>query len=126
MPVDEIHDGLPALLSIDTVANGAAYELIGEAFKRLAANIADPNTEPTQNRKITLTITAKPYKDRSGAELNIKVENKLAGLKPCDTSMFVARRNGEYLAFGRDTKQTEIEYPLPDSQVASDGKSRTN
>jgi hypothetical protein len=112
MPKENLHDGLPDLLSIDNLANGAVYEMLGEAFKRMAANISDPNTEPTQKRKITLTIDAAPYKDRSGAEYSVKVENKLAGLKPCDGTMYIARRNGEYLAFGRNTKQTEIEFAM--------------
>lgn len=106
------HDGLPDVLSIDNMANGAAYEMIGEAFKRLAANIADPNTEPTQTRKITLTIVAKPYKDRSGAELSVKVENKLAGLRPADGTMYIAKRNGEFLAFGRDTRQDALAFDM--------------
>lgn len=112
MPNDSLHDGLPSVLNIDNLANGAAYEMLGEAFKRLAANIGDPNTDPTQVRGITLSIKAKPYKDRSGAELSVKVDTKLVGLKPCDAQMFVARRNGEYLAFGKDSRQTDIEFDM--------------
>ena len=51
---DELHDGLPEMLSIDNMASGAVYEMINEAIKRVAANVADPNTEPTQKRKLTL------------------------------------------------------------------------
>ena|SRR5260370_640965 len=118
-----IHDGLPEILSIDNMANGAVYEMVGEALKRLAANIADPNTEPTQKRKIVLTIDATPYKDRSGAELSVKVENKLAGLRPADGTMYIAKRNGEFLAFGRNTKQEEIQFDMAvDSKTQSAGK----
>jgi hypothetical protein len=51
-----VHDGLPELLSNDNMAQGAVYEMFNEALKRLAANVADPNTEPTQKRKILLSI----------------------------------------------------------------------
>lgn len=118
--MDELHDGLPELLSIDNMAGGAVYEMVEEALKRLAANIADPNTEPTQKRSITLKIEASPYKDRSGAELSIKVDNKLAGLRPADGTMYIARRNGEFLAFGKNTKQTAIEFEM---EQPADGKS---
>jgi hypothetical protein len=97
--------------------------MMGEAFKRLAANIGDPNTDPTQVRGITLKITAKPYKDRSGAELSIKVDTKLVGLKPCDAQMFVARRNGEFLAFGKDSRQTDIEFDM-NAQTQTDSVSK--
>lgn len=115
---DELHDGLPDVLSIDTMANGAVYEMLDEALKRMAANISDPNTEPTQKRKITITIDASPYKDRSGAEYSVKVENKLAGIRPAEGTMYIARRNGEFLAFGKNTKQTEIEFDMS-SQAAT-------
>jgi hypothetical protein len=114
-----IHDGLPDVLSIDNLANGAVYEMVGEAFARLATNIADPNTEATQKRKITIIIDAKPYKDRSGAELSIKVENKLAGLRPVDGTMFVAKRNGEFLAFSRNTKQEALQFDMGAGQASS-------
>ncbi|GGA80899.1 hypothetical protein GCM10011507_35150 [Edaphobacter acidisoli] len=105
-----VHDGLPELLSIDNMANGAVYEMFNEALNRLAANVADPNTEPTQKRKIVLTIEAAPYKDRSGAEYKATVDTKLAGLKPAEATMYFANRNGQHLAFGRNTKQQQIEF----------------
>ena len=126
MPKDELHDGLPPLLSLDNLANGAGQELFNEALTRLAANIGDPNTEPTQVRKIVLTLTAKPYKDRTGAELTVKVDNRLAGLKPVESSMYVGNHRGQFLAFTKDSRQVEIDYQVPDSQTAPDGKSRTN
>lgn len=107
-----MHDNLPDLLSLDNIANGAMYELFSEAVKKVAANVADPNTEPTQKRKITITVDVAPYKDRTGAELAIKVETKIAGIRPVDATMYIARRNGEYLAFGKNTKQTEIEFDM--------------
>ncbi len=109
---NNLHDGLPDVLSIDNMANGAVYEMLDEALKKMAANVSDPNTEPTQKRKITITIDVAPYKDRSGAEYSVKVENKLAGIRPAEGTMYIARRDGEYLAFGKNTKQTEIEFDM--------------
>jgi hypothetical protein len=114
-----LHDGLPDVLSIDNMANGAVYEMLGEALKRMAANISDPNTEPTARRGISIKIVANPYKDRSGAEYSIAVETKLAGIRPAEGTMYIARRGGEYLAFGKSTKQTEIEFDMNANSVAT-------
>lgn len=121
MPKDPevpLHDGLPALLSIDNMADGAVYEMFNEAVKRLAANVGDPNTEPTQKRRITLTIEAAPFKDRSGAQYKVKVDTKLAGLRPAESTMYFAKRNGEHLAFGRNTRQEEIQFGMSDAEPA--------
>lgn len=114
-PEVNLHDGLPALLSIDNMADGAVYEMFNEAVKRLAANVGDPNTEPTQKRKITLTIEAAPFKDRSGAQYKVKVDTKLAGLRPAESTMYFAKRGGEHLAFGRNTRQEEIQFGMTDA-----------
>ena len=119
MEKEHLHDGKPELLSIDNMANGAVYEMAGEGLKRLAANIADPNTDATQKRELRITIKVSPYKDRSGAELAISVDTKLAGLKGVDGVMYVARRNGEYLAFGRNTKQEEIQWGTNEAPAGS-------
>lgn len=121
MANDELHDGLPDLLSIDNMANGAVYEMTSDALKRLADNIADVNTNPTQKRKVVITIEAAPYNDRSGAELTIKVENKLAGQKPAMGTMYIARRGQEYLAFSRNMRQERIAFDMdPEPAVSPD------
>lgn len=121
---DELHDGLPQLLSLDSLAKGAVVELGDEALKRVAANMADVNTEPTQKRKIVLTIEFSPYNDRSGAAIKVKVDTKLAGMQPADGTMFIAKKGGEWLAFGRDLRQAELELntPQPDGKSAGAGK----
>jgi len=108
-----VHDGLPAVLSIDNMADGAVYEMLNEAIKRMAENVADPNTEPTQKRKITLSLDVLPFKDRSGAQYKARIDTKLAGLRPAESTMYFAKKNGEHLAFGRNTRQEEIQFDMP-------------
>lgn len=115
---EELHDGLPDLLSIDNMANGAVYEMATDALKRLAENIADVNTNATQKRKVVITVEAAPYNDRSGAELTIKVENKLAGQKPAMGTMYIAQRGQEYLAFSRNTRQERIAFGMDEPTAA--------
>ena len=109
---EELHNGLPQLLSLDTLAKGAVIELGDEALKRIAQNMADVNTEATQKRSIVLKIDFAPYNDRSGAAISVKVDTKLAGLKPADGTMFIAKKGGEWLAFGRDTRQLDLIEPI--------------
>ena len=56
-----------------TICRGAAMELFQKALAVVNANIKDPNTNPTQKRKITLKFDIAPYRDRSGAEVVIGV-----------------------------------------------------
>lgn len=113
-----VHDGLPEVLGIDNMANGAVYEMLGDALKKLAGNVADPNTKPEQKRTITLKIEAKPYKDRSGAEYSIHVDTKLAGIRPAESTMYFAKKDGEHLAFGRNTQQEEIQFDMKTPEPA--------
>lgn len=111
------HDGLPEVLNIGNMAGGAVEEMLNEALKRVAANVADINTEPTQKRKIMLTIELTPYKDRTGAEYKAKVDTKLAGLRPAESSMYFAEKKGVHLAFGRNTKQQQIQFGMTPETV---------
>ncbi len=110
----DLHDGIPALLTIDNMANGGVYELMGDALSKMAANIMDPNTSEKQKRKVTLTIEASPYPDRSGFTFSAKVDTKLAGISPLDGTAYIARKNGEYLVVGKNHKQMEMELGLAD------------
>ena len=116
MPNDELHDGLPQLLGIDTLAKGAVIELGSEALKRVAANMADVNTDPTAKRKVTVTVEFSPYADRVGASIKVKVDTKLAGLNHAEGTMFIAKKGGEWLPFGRDTRQLDLLEPINDPQ----------
>ncbi len=114
----DLHDGMPQVLGLDTLAKGAVIELGSEALKRVAENMMDLNTDATQKREIVLRIMFAPYPDRVGAAIRVKVDTKLAGMVPAEGTMFVAKRGGEWLAYGRDSRQTEMNYEVP-----PDGKS---
>lgn len=115
-----LHDGLPEALTIQNLASGAVGEMFAEALSRVAANIADPNTEPTKKRRIVITLDLEPYKDRTGAQTSVSVETKLAGIRPAETSVYFAERGGKHLAFGRNTKQTEIQFGMTEPATAQE------
>jgi hypothetical protein len=64
---------------------------IDEQFKRGLAkvidNIADPATEATAKRKITITVAIRPTEDRVNAATEISVKTDLAAVKSDKGSM---------------------------------------
>jgi hypothetical protein len=105
-----MYDGKPPLLDLSNLAKGAAHEVFNEAVQAVAANISDPNTEPTQKRRITLTVEIAPYKDRGGASVSVKVEKKLAGIRPAETSMYIGKIGNQFHAFTHDARQEEMKF----------------
>lgn len=112
------HDGTPPVLDLSNLAKGAAYEMFAEAVQQIAANIADPNTEPTQKRKITLTVDIAPYKDRGGASVQVKVDKKMAGIRPAETSIYIGKIGNQFHAFTHDARQEEMTFEAPDATPA--------
>lgn len=110
----DLHDGLPPILSIDNLANGALYELLQREFSRMADNILDPNTSEKAKRKIKVEIVASPYPDRSGAVYTVSVNSTLAGMRPAEGNLYIVRRGGETIVVSRNHKQMEMELtPAP-------------
>lgn len=54
-------------VNLETLANGAFSAQVNRAFKEVTENIQDPNTDALAKRKVTVTITFKPNKDRNFA-----------------------------------------------------------
>jgi len=51
-------------ISLDSMGNGALLEQFGIAAAQVARNVMDPNTDPEKARKVTITFTFKPDKNR--------------------------------------------------------------
>lgn len=110
--------GMPEVLSVDNIANGALHEILQDELQRLAANISDPNTAANQKRKITIEIIADPFPDRSGATYAVKASSKLAGMKPVEGSMYIVRRGGEFIVCPRNTKQQEMQFDMQATETS--------
>ena len=111
--MEDIHDGLPPILNVDNLANGAVYELLQRELTRMADNILDPNTSEKAKRKIKIEIIAQPYPDRSGAVYTVGVNSTLAGIRPAEGNMYIVRRGGETIVVSRNHKQMEMELTPP-------------
>jgi hypothetical protein len=109
----DLHDGLPPLLNVDNLANGALYERLQQALTEVATNILNPNTSEKQKRKIKIEICATPYPDRSGAQYTLSVSTTLAGIVPAEGNFYIGRRSGEVLVYARNQKQIHMNLDPP-------------
>jgi hypothetical protein len=79
-------------LTIVNIANGAAVELFDRELTELLRNINDANTDPEAKRSITLEFVFSPFKDRSGAQVEIKCRSKSATVEAANGQIFISRQ----------------------------------
>lgn len=101
-------------LSFSTLAGGGVEEKLQYALDEVAANIADPNTDPKKARKITMTLTLKPNEQRTIANLEIDVKTSLVAPVGISTTLMIDRdEKGKAVAqeiYGKDPNQGQIDY----------------
>lgn len=73
------------------ISDGAVQEKINKELERVAANIMDPNTDATKKRKVTLTMTLTPNKDRSVIDVDTEVKSVIAPQASVATTMMAGR-----------------------------------
>ena len=95
-------------LNILNIAGGALPERIDDAVQRVLANIADLNTDPEAKRKIVVTVTFSPFKDRSGALVDLAVESKGASPEAVSGTIYIQKRGGQISAFTHDPRQEQL------------------
>jgi hypothetical protein len=105
-------------VSLDSLGGGALAELFAEELSRVLANIADPNTDDTSKRSITMTVTLAPNRDRDIAEVQIGCTSKLAGIMKVKTQLFIGRQAGKLVAVESDPRQTNL-FDQPKPQLAA-------
>ncbi len=84
-------------ISLDSMGGGALLEKANLAMDQVARNVMDPNTDPERNRKITITLTFKPDKNRRHVKTSLGVNVSLAPPLAEETMMLV----GQDLKTGR-------------------------
>lgn len=80
---------MPNMINFNEFANGALAEQLNTELVKVLENIADPNTEARDARKVTLTLTFKPDEAREFSSVDIKTQAKLASPKPLSTKMLI-------------------------------------
>lgn len=71
------------------LSDGAIGELVSYELSKILKNIADLNTKPEAKRQLKITIDFASTEDRQSVGTQIKVESKLAPVKPFSTMLIV-------------------------------------
>jgi len=102
------------VVTLTSLADGAAAELFQSELDKLLRNIQDPNTDATATRTVTLQVTFAPDEDREKGEVRIKASSKLAGLKGAKTEVYFGRHQGQLVATEFNPRQAGLfdERPL--------------
>lgn len=107
----------PQSVTLSNLAEGAAEELFGAAFRQVLENIDDPNTDWKKPRRITLSITVYTDELRKNGEIEVAVNTKLPGVKPVNTRIFMGRHLGKLAAV--EALHQEEMFPQPKGRPAS-------
>lgn len=102
--------------SILQMARGAFMERVDTEMAKVIDNILDPNTKPTQKRKLTLTIEFSPDDDRQNIGVGFTVKSALAPMVPARTTLWVAGES--------DTGECQVVEMVPQvpGQMSLDGE----
>jgi hypothetical protein len=96
------------IVTLATVANGAAVELFQHELNRVLANIADINTSPKKKRQVTLKVIIQPSDDRGIGYTSVEVNSSLAPVKPVEATMYFGKKDGQLVAVQSNPAQPGI------------------
>jgi hypothetical protein len=105
-------------LNLDNICNGGVPEVFERELGEVLKNIADVNTDPEEQRKITFEFIFEPFKDRSGAMVRFRCKSKVAPVEEVAGQMFVQRRGVNLTAIAHDPRQAR----MFDSKAAAAGE----
>lgn len=80
-------------VSVLEMARGAILERANYEVTKIIENISDPNTKPTEKRKLTLTLEFLPDDSRQNIGLRVVAKSALAPTSPIVTSLFMCDDN---------------------------------
>jgi hypothetical protein len=109
-------------LSITNVCGGAVDEVFQRELAQVLANIGDVNTDAEAPRSIILEFKIKPFKDRSGAQVELAVKSKIVGIETTKGTMFLQRRGITMVAVPHDPRQARLFSPAAPVPVSDPNK----
>lgn len=96
------------IVTLASIANGAALELFDHELTRVIANIADVNTSAKTKRGINIKVVIQPDEDRGIGFATVEVTSKLAGVKPVSSTMYFGKKDGALVAVQNNFNQPGI------------------
>jgi hypothetical protein len=104
------------IVSLETIAGGAAKELFERELAEVLANIADVNTPGKMKRSITLKITFSPTDRRDSAAVNVDVSKSLAKRIGAGSQVWFGLVDGKRVAAEANPNQ-ELLFDHKDTKV---------
>jgi len=95
-------------VTLETIGGGVLAELFDEELRRVFENVADVNTKADQKREIKISIAITPTKDRQYANTTIRVDSKLATVRPHESTLLLSFDGRRVTAYVNDPKQEEL------------------
>jgi hypothetical protein len=95
-------------VDITTLGNGVIPELFQRELAAVLANINDPNTNPSDTRKIVLEVSIKPHESREMAGVSVKCTSRISGVSPAVVAIYLAKKGNSMVALSRDPGQLDI------------------
>jgi hypothetical protein len=96
------------VVSLASLAGGAAIERFDDELARVVANVLDPNTDEKATRTITLKVKVKPGRDRDFGAVSFSVGSQLAQARPVETMVFFGVQDGVAIAVENNPKQARL------------------
>ena len=98
-------------LNLGNICSGAVEEVFQRELRAVLVNMADANTNPEAKRKINVEFTFKPFKDRSGAQVEFNCTSKTAPIETVKGTVYLERRGTEMVAIAHDPRQARLFNP---------------
>lgn len=98
----------PTVVSLTTLARGAAPELFARELDTILENLLDPNTDPEATRQIILTITFTGNPKREMAAVGVECKAKLAPALPATSAIWLGRRDGRAVGVEHNPQQESL------------------
>lgn len=95
-------------LSIATLRRGSVVEMVDGAIQEVLENVADPNTDATAKRKVTLTLTFAPDNEREQMGVAIAVKAAMAPQAVVNTTAFLAHTRDGIVCAEYDPRQGDL------------------
>ncbi|WP_306600721.1 hypothetical protein [Geothrix sp. 21YS21S-2] len=80
----------PTEITLANLAGGALMECATLEFRKICANIQDPNTSAEAKRKLTINVLIEPDEKRGMARITYEVKSSVPGPDAGKTSAYIA------------------------------------
>ncbi|MCM2675598.1 replication terminator protein [Alkalicoccobacillus plakortidis] len=78
-------------IDLNNFADGGLAEKFNDELQKVLENMADPNTDPTKVRSITLSVSLKGDKKREVADVSVRATSKLQPYEDLETKLIMDR-----------------------------------